>query len=182
MEVRRDGSARRSDNESNGWTDLTSEQRYLAPDDGNAADRTVMAVTLPFAVQPEETLDIEVEWTGKIPRPFARTGYVDDYYFIAQWFPKIGVLEDAGWNTHQFHSHTEFYSDYGVYDVRITAPREFVVGATGCRPPRDAQIRRPPAATATAAATAMDYPRTHTGIGPPMSTTSRGRRVRSSST
>ena len=123
------------DNESNGWTDLTSQMGYLAPDDGNAADRTVMAVPLPFAVQPEETVDIEVEWTGNIPRPFARTGYVDDYYFIAQWFPKVGVLEDRGWNTHQFHSATEFYSDYGVYDVRITAPREFVVGATGCRPP-----------------------------------------------
>ena len=69
---------------------------------------------------------------GQIPRPFARTGYVDDYYFIAQWFPKLGVLEDRGWNTHQFHNATEFYSDYGVYDVRITVPREFVVGAT-CR-------------------------------------------------
>jgi len=116
-----------------GWIDLTSEQRFLAPDDGNAEDRTVMGVPLPFAVQPQETLDVELAWTGKIPRPFARTGYVDDYYFIAQWFPKLGVLEDRGWNTHQFHRVTEFYSDYGVYDVRITAPREFVVGATGCR-------------------------------------------------
>ena len=117
------------------WIDLTSQQRFLAPDDGNAADRTVMGVALPFAVQPQDTIDIEVAWNGKIPRPFARTGYIDDYYFIAQWFPKLGVLEDAGWNTRQFHSATEFYSDYGVYDVRITLPRDFVVGATGCRPP-----------------------------------------------
>ena len=110
------------------WIDLTPQQRFLAPDDGNAADRTVMGVMLPFEVRPEETVDVEVEWKGKIPRPFARTGYVDDYYFIAQWFPKLGVLEDRGWNTHQFHAATEFYSDYGVYDVRITTPREFVVG------------------------------------------------------
>ena len=33
------------------------------------------------------------------------------------------MLEDAGWNTHQFHAATEFYADYGVYDVRITVPR-----------------------------------------------------------
>ena len=117
------------------WIDLTSQQRFLAPDDGNGADRTVMGVTLPFAVQPQDAVDIEVAWNGKIPRPFARTGYVDDYYFIAQWFPKLGVLEDEGWNTHQFHSATEFYSDYGVYDVRITLPRDFILGATGCRPP-----------------------------------------------
>ena len=60
---------------------------------------------------------------AKVPRPFARTGYIGDYYFIAQWFPKLGVLEDGGWNTHQFHSATEFYADFGVYDVRITVPR-----------------------------------------------------------
>ena len=117
------------------WADLTEQQRYLARDDGNAADRTVMAVRLPFTVQSNDTIEIEVEWTSNVPRPFARTGYVDDYYFIAQWFPKLGVLEDDGWNTHQFHAATEFYADYGVYDVRITVPRGFVVGATGCRPP-----------------------------------------------
>jgi peptidase M1-like protein len=135
---RADGPSGEQTNGSNGessaaWIDLTSQQRFLAPDDGNDADRTVMGVMLPFEVRPEETVEVEVEWKGKIPRPFARTGYVDDYYFIAQWFPKLGVLEDRGWNTHQFHTVTEFYSDYGIYDVRITVPREFVVGATGCR-------------------------------------------------
>ena len=111
--------------------DLTSQQRFLAPDDGNRADRTVMAVPLPFAVEPNDTIEIQVEWTSKVPRPFARTGYIGDYYFVAQWFPKLGVLEDNGWNTHQFHAATEFYSDYGVYNVRITVPKEFVVGASG---------------------------------------------------
>ncbi len=111
--------------------ELTGQMRHIAPDDGNTADRTVMTVPLPAEVQPNETANIEIEWTAKIPRPFARTGYIDDYYFIAQWFPKIGVLEDAGWNTHQFHSATEFYADYGVYDVSLTLPREFVVGASG---------------------------------------------------
>jgi len=113
------------------WIDLTAQMRFIAPDDGNAADRSVMATRLPFAVAPNEEVEIEVEWTAKVPRPFARTGYVGDYYFIAHWFPKLGVLEDAGWNTHQFHAATEFYADYGVYDVRITVPQGFVVGASG---------------------------------------------------
>src|SRR6185369_7476092 len=111
--------------------DLGSNVRFIAPDDGNTADRTVAAVSLPQPVPPNGTVDIDVEWSAKIPRPFARTGYIDDYYFFGQWFPKIGVLEDAGWNTHQFHSGTEFFSDYGVYDVRMTVPRGWVVGATG---------------------------------------------------
>jgi hypothetical protein len=111
--------------------DLTSRMRFISPDDGNAQDRTVLTVPLPQAVRPGETIEIEVEWTAKIPRPFARTGYVGNDYFIAQWFPKLAVLEDGGWNTHQFHAATEFYADYGVYDVRMTVPPSFVLGASG---------------------------------------------------
>ena len=110
---------------------LTPHMRFIAPDDGNAADRTVMTAPLPHEIAPFETADIVVEWRATIPRTFARTGYIGDYYFIGQWFPKLGVLEDGAWNTHQFHAPTEFYADYGSYDVRITLPREFVVGATG---------------------------------------------------
>jgi hypothetical protein len=110
---------------------LTSRLHFISPDDGNTADQTVAALPLPRPVAPNETIDIEIDWSAKIPRPFARTGYIDDYYFFGQWFPKLGVLEDTGWNTHQFHSGTEFYSDYGVYDVRMTVPRGYVVGASG---------------------------------------------------
>ena len=111
--------------------ELSPRLRFISPDDGNTADRTVATVPLPRPVAPNETIEIEIDWSAKIPRPFARTGYIDDYYFFGQWFPKLGVLEDSGWNTHQFHSGTEFYSDYGVYDVRMTVPRGFVLGASG---------------------------------------------------
>jgi hypothetical protein len=111
--------------------DVTGSMRFIAPDDGNAADRTVISVPLATPVGPNETAEIEIEWVSKVPRPFARTGYVGDYYFVAQWFPKIGVLEDEGWHTHQFHAGTEFYADFGVYDVRLTVPSGWVVGASG---------------------------------------------------
>jgi hypothetical protein len=111
--------------------DVTKDMRFIAPDDGNTRDRTVMSVPLGRSIGPDESVEVELEWTAKIPRPFARTGWVGDYYFIAQWFPKLGVLEPGGWNTHQFHAATEFYSDFGVYDVRLTLPRRFIVGASG---------------------------------------------------
>src|SRR5207249_1361546 len=74
---------------------------------------------------------IEVGWTAHVPRTFARTGAIGNFYFVAQWFPKIGVLQEGGWNCHQFHSGTEFFSDYGVYDVSLTVPNGWIVGATG---------------------------------------------------
>ena len=119
--------------------DLTGKQRFIAPDDGNAGDRTVMAVALPHPVAPGESISIELDWSARVPRTFDRTGAIGNYYFIAQWFPKLGVLEDAGWNCHQFHSQTEFFSDYGVYEVDISVPRDWIVGATGLETNRSEQ-------------------------------------------
>ena len=111
--------------------DLTPTLRYVSPDDGNPDDRTVMVVDLPRPVEPGETIRVELEWRAKIPRTFARTGVRGDYFFIAHWFPKLGVFEPEGWNCHQYHATTEYYSDYGVYDVSLTLPERFVLGATG---------------------------------------------------
>lgn len=129
-----------------GWLDLTglrviprggtpvdalARARFIAPDDGNPDDRTVVEVPLDRPVAPGETINVQIGWASRVPRTFDRTGAIGDFYFLGQWFPKMGVLEDAGWNTHQFHASTEFFADFGSYDVRLTVPRRWVVGATG---------------------------------------------------
>ena len=38
-----------------------------------------------------------------------------------------------GLERHQFHAATEFFADFGEYDVTLTVPRGWVVGATGTR-------------------------------------------------
>jgi len=111
--------------------DLTAALRYAAPDDGNPADRTVVVIKLPFAVAPGESVRVAMDWRSKIPRTFARTGFRGDFFMVAHWFPAIGVFDPEGWNTHQYHAATEYYSDYGEYDVRMTVPSAWVLGATG---------------------------------------------------
>src|SRR5580765_323270 len=111
--------------------DLTTAQHFIAPDDGNADDATVMAVPLPQPVPPGGSVTVQLQWTAHVPRPFARTGAIGNFFFIVQWFPKLGVLQNEGWNCHQFHAGTEFFSDYGVYDVALTVPQQWMVGATG---------------------------------------------------
>jgi hypothetical protein len=122
--------------------DLRPNAAFVAPDDGNTDDRTVLAVPLDHPIGPGQTVEVELAWTAKVPRTFARTGRIGDYYFIAHWFPKIGVLDDTGWNTHQFHASTEFFADFGVYDVTLDVPHGWIVGATGVeRERRDAGAR-----------------------------------------
>jgi len=114
-------------------TDLTPTLRYLPSGDGNADDRTVAEVRPPRPIAPGESVRLRVEWTSRVPYGApGRAGFVHDYFFVAQWFPKIGVLRpDGTWSAHAFHSTTEFFSDFGVYDVRLTLPSAWVVGATG---------------------------------------------------
>ncbi len=112
-------------------TNLLNRVTFIAPDDGNTRDRTLVSARLDTPVSPGETITIEVGWTARVPKPFDRTGALDSYFFIAQWFPKIGVLEDDGWRAAQFHAFTEFFADFGRYDVSLTVPSGWIVGATG---------------------------------------------------
>jgi hypothetical protein len=133
-----------------GWTDITSmvtadgedltrRMEFIHPDDDNSEDQTVVRVPLSKPLLPGQSLQLMIAFKAKLPKVFARTGFSQNFYMVGQWFPKIGVYEAAGqryatkgqWNCHQFHSNTEFFADYGVYDVDMTVPKEFVLGATG---------------------------------------------------
>lgn len=111
--------------------DLLGGLRFIQPDDQNADDRTLAAVDLPAAVAPGDTLRLDVEWHAQVPRTIARTGVRGRDYFIAHWFPKLGRFGAAGWEARQFFANTEFAADFGRYDVRLTVPDDWVVGATG---------------------------------------------------
>ncbi len=124
-----------------GGEDLTSKIEFIHPDDENADDRTVIRAPLSKPVKPGEKITLDIKFTAQLPRVFARTGYWGSFALIAQWFPKIGVWESVGerrrtqpgWNCHQFHATTEFYADYGNYDVMMTVPAVYKgkIGATG---------------------------------------------------
>ena len=120
-------------------TDLISQMQYISPDDGNPSDKTVLQVILPEPAKPGDTIFIKTNFETKLPSKIRRTGYNDDFFFVAQWFPKFGVYEPAGmryakrggWNCHQFHANSEFYADHSVYEVSITLPANYIVGSGG---------------------------------------------------
>ena len=119
--------------------DLMPLMRYISPDDGNTLDQTVLDVMLPKPAKPGDTVFVDITFETKLPFLSRRTGYSDDFFFVGQWFPKFGVYEPAGmryaikggWNCHQFHANSEFYSNHSLYNVKITIPQKYIVGTCG---------------------------------------------------
>jgi hypothetical protein len=116
-----------------GQGDLTSEVHYIQPDDGNKDDKTVVDVHLPKAVAPGAYVQFKIGFQTRFPETQARSGWKHDFVLGGQWFPKVGVFWHGAWNCHQYHAMTEFFADFGVYDVKLTVPQFEVVGASGVK-------------------------------------------------
>lgn len=114
-----------------GMGDLTSQIKFISLDDNNPDDRTVFQVKLPRPIAPNESVQFKIVFHDQFGQVFARTGYDHGFMMGAQWFPKVGVWWQGAWNCHQFHATTEFFGDFGTYDVKLTLPQNQVVGASG---------------------------------------------------
>ncbi len=119
-----------------GWIDVTSSDppgpiRFLAPDDGNSADRTVAELPLPQPLEPGEKITVRLNFNARVPGLIARAGCERDFCMIAQWFPKLGVVQRGLWKANQYHATSEFFADFGSYDVALTVPAASVVAASG---------------------------------------------------
>jgi hypothetical protein len=114
-----------------GFGDISKTMRFIAPDDGNQDDHTVMEITLPKPLAPTEVVRFQISFHDKFPLAVARSGYKRDFIMGAQWFPKVGVLWHGAWNCHQYHADTEFFSDFGTYNINLTLPQRYIVGASG---------------------------------------------------
>jgi hypothetical protein len=114
-----------------GQGDLTAQLQFIHPDDANVDDRTVVQIHLSKPIPPDGYVQFKIKFHDQFPETLERTGWNRDFVLGGQWFPKIGVWWHNAWNCHQFHAYTEFFADFGVYDVRLTVPQYEVVGATG---------------------------------------------------
>src|SRR5215469_16640498 len=114
-----------------GMGELTNQMRFIQPDDHNADDHAVFQVTLPKPVPPNALVTFRIVFHDQLPEVVERTGYKRNFFMVAQWFPKVGVWWHGAWNCHQFHATTEFFADFGTFDVKVTAPRNYVLGAAG---------------------------------------------------
>ena len=102
-----------------------------ASTESDAQHTDILKLTLPEALAPGKDITIATPFFVKIPSYFSRLGHEGKSYMITQWFPKPAVYDNKGWHAMPYLDQGEFYGEYGSFDVHITLPSSYVVGATG---------------------------------------------------
>ncbi len=97
----------------------------------------VAKVHLPKPLPPGHTVKVDTPFFIKIPKVFSRFGHSGKHYECTQWYPKPAVYDKFGWHPMPYLNMGEFYSEFGSFDVYITLPKDYIVGATGVLPDDD---------------------------------------------
>ncbi len=102
-------------------------------------DQTTARITLPTPIPAHGSGTLEAEWSFKVPRSDSVRGlrmgsWADSLFQVAQWYPRVAVFDDlreGGWDTDPYLGPSEFYNNFGRFDVTIDVPAGWIVGATG---------------------------------------------------
>jgi hypothetical protein len=106
--------------------------------DAYEVDGTLAHVRPSSPILPGATATIDVAWHFEVPNvPEGERGermgrWDHRLYQVAQWYPQVAMYDDLrGWDMSQYLGIGEFYNQFGSFDVRITVPAGWLVGATG---------------------------------------------------
>lgn len=115
-----------------GFHDIESIRQDGDPVEYRITD-TVMEVELAEPIPPGGAAEFELEFHSQIPLQTRRSGRdnlegID--YSMSQWYPKMAAYDERGWHADPYVGR-EFYAPFGNFDVRITLPSEYTIGATG---------------------------------------------------
>lgn len=107
------------------------EAKYLISD-------TRMQVFLPEELKSKGgKIEFKIEFSYISPNEGSdRTGVLETkngkIFTIAQWYPRMCVYDDVrGWNTNPYLGASEFYLEYGDFEIAITAPANHIVVCSG---------------------------------------------------
>ncbi len=96
------------------------------------SDEDICLVHLLDPLKPGDSVTISTPFHVKLPSgELSRLGHIGESYQITQWYPKPAVYDKDGWHQMPYLDQGEFYSEFGTFDVSISLPNNYVVGATG---------------------------------------------------
>jgi hypothetical protein len=106
-------------------------------------EASALRVPLPTALGPGEQVEIEMDFEIEVAREmggnYGLFGYFDGVLVLDEFYPAIPVYDDEGWNVEAPPPNGDLtYYDASFYLVRVTAPAELTVVASGNEVGREA--------------------------------------------
>lgn len=93
----------------------------------------IVKLLLPSPLPPAGKAIITTPFHVKLPKYFSRSGHINQFFTVTQWYPKPAVYDNKGWHPMPYLDQGEFYNNFGDYKVSITVPADYDVAATGER-------------------------------------------------
>src|ERR1051325_1890806 len=99
---------------------------------------TLATINLMKPIAAHSTATLDIEWNHKIPgapgsyahRMDQRWG--DTLFQPTQWYPRVRVYDDLrGWDPELYLGPSEFYNNFGRFDVRMDLPAGWIMSGTG---------------------------------------------------
>ncbi len=94
---------------------------------------TILEVSLRKAIEPGQTVKLEMTWDAQVPLQVRRSGWNNKEgieYSMTQWYPRLCEYDYEGWHANPYVGR-EFHGIWGDFDVNITAPSNYVIAGTG---------------------------------------------------
>ena len=86
---------------------------------------TALRVRLPHLVGQNETVELRLDFTFKMPQKQGRWGQWKGVTFLSNWLPVVAYYDETGFRPTPFVAwHQPWFNEAGVYDVRVTLPTE----------------------------------------------------------
>lgn len=101
---------------------------------GYSVSGTIAWIRLPTELPPGDSVSLSFDWSHEVPPAPAdgKEGRDGRVYFNGYWYPQVAVYDDVdGWVAEPYTGQAEFYMGQADYDVTLTVPSNWVVGATG---------------------------------------------------
>ncbi|WP_353050509.1 M1 family metallopeptidase [Chryseobacterium sp. ISL-6] len=94
---------------------------------------TVKDLKLKTPLLPKSQASLQIEWQYPLSVESGREGQIDsNTLYCAYSYPRVSVYDDYnGWDILPHINRQEFYNDFNDYTFSITAPKNYVVWATG---------------------------------------------------
>lgn len=99
---------------------------------------TLATITLATPVAAKSDATLEISWRTQLPGGADGSGhrmtqrFGDELFQPTQWFPRVAKYDDLrGWERQLYLGPSEFYNNFGKFDVTIDVPAGWLVSGTG---------------------------------------------------